>query len=180
MDNQPFKVLKKEEISEPNQQLFDQLAKSYGAVPNLYATLAYSETALKAYMDLEATHLSLTDKEAEAVNLVVSEINHCLYCTSAHTMIARKAGFTKEQTLQIRAGHAAFDPTLDALVQLTHALTLHRSVHQPALLDNFFKAGYTKGQLVDIILLIGDRTISNLLYEVTQVPVEFPLAEPLD
>lgn len=180
MDNNNFKVLKRAEVSEKNQEVFDRLTKTYGAVPNLYSTLAYSENALEAYINLESTKLSISDKQAEAVNLVVSEINGCIYCTSAHTMVAQKTGFTKEQTLQIRAGHADFDPQLDALVKLTHELTLRRKVTRPDLLSKFFEAGYTQGQLVEIILLIGDRTISNLLHAVTQVPVEFPLAEPLD
>ena len=180
MENSNFKVLKRAEVSQKNQQVFDRLTKSYGAVPNLYSTLAYSENALEAYINLESTKLSLSDKQAEAVNLVVSEINGCIYCTSAHVVVAEKTGFTKEEIRRIRSGHADFDPELDALVKLTHALTLKRKVPHPELLNRFFEAGYTRGQLVDIILLIGDRTISNLLHAVTRVPVEFPLAEPLD
>lgn len=52
-----------------------------------------------------------------------------------------------------------------------------RPLVESGTLDAFFKAGYTKGNLVDIIVIIGDRTISNLLHAVTQVPVDFPLAK---
>lgn len=175
-----FEVLKKENVSAKNQQVFDEVKRVFGAVPNLYSTLAYSENALDAYIKLETSPNSLTTKETEAVNLVVSEVNNCMYCLSAHTMIAKQSGFTEEETIQVRLGNAPFDARLDALVKLTKELSENRHIENPALLDAFFEAGYTKENLMDIIILIGDRTISNILHAVTKVPIEFPLAKVLD
>ena len=171
-----FSVLKREEVSEKNQLVFDRLKKAYGAVPNLYSTLAYSENALDAYVALESTKFSLSPKEVEAVNLIVSEVNGCLYCLSAHAMVAKMTGFTEQQTLQIRKADVPFDAKLNALVQLAKELTLNKGVQNEGLLNAFFEAGYTREQLIDTILLVGDRTISNILHAVTKVPIEFPLA----
>jgi len=179
MDNQ-FTVLKREEVSAKNQHVFDEIKSVFGAVPNLYSTLAYSENALEAYFKLETSKTSLNTKEAEAVNLVVSEVNRCMYCLSAHTMIAKQSGFTEEQTFEIRSGNAGFDKKLDTLVKLTKQLSEKRHVENRDLIDAFLKAGYTKENLMDIIILIGDRTISNILHAVTKVPIEFPLAKSLD
>lgn len=55
-----FKILKREEVSEKNQQVFDKIKGVFGAVPNLYSTLAYSENALEAYFNLETSKTSLT------------------------------------------------------------------------------------------------------------------------
>ena len=175
-----FKVLKKDEVSAKNQQTFDKIKSVYGAVPNLYSTLAYSENALDAYFTLESGKTSLSVKEAEAVNLVVSEVNDCMYCLSAHTMVAKQSGFTEEQTIEIRSGYAKFDAKLNALVQLTKELSEKRHVETENLLNAFFESGYTKENLMDIIILIGDRTISNILHAVTKVPIEFPLAKKID
>ena len=174
-----FKILKREEVSEKNQQVFDKIKGVFGAVPNLYSTLAYSENALEAYINLETSKTSLTTKDAEAVNLVVSEVNHCMYCLSAHTMIAKQSGLTEEQTIEIRRGNATFDPRLDTLVKLTKQLSETRHAENETLLDAFFDAGYTKENLMDIIVLIGDRTISNILHAVTKVSIEFPLAKSI-
>ena len=174
-----FKVLKREEVSEKNQQVFDQLKKAFGAVPNLYSTLAYSENALEAYINLENSKTSLTRKEVEAATLVVSEVNNCTYCLSAHTMVAKLNGFTEAQTLEIRSGKASFDEKLDALVKLTKQLSDERNPGDGVLLDAFFEVGYTKENLIDLIVHIGDRTISNILHAVTQVPNEFPLAKSI-
>ncbi|WP_298734165.1 carboxymuconolactone decarboxylase family protein [uncultured Chitinophaga sp.] len=178
MENR-FEVLKREQVSVKNQRVFDQVKSVFGAVPNLYSTLAYSQNAADAYFKLETSPSSLNTRETEAVNLVVSEVNSCLYCLSAHTMIAKKSGFTEAQTLEIRSGSASFDGKLDALVKLTKELSEKRHVENYALLDAFFEAGYTQENLMDIIILIGDRTISNILYAVTKVPIEFPLAKKL-
>ena len=152
---------------------------SFGKVPNLYNILAYSANALEAYLKLEGSPTSLNSKEMEAVNLVVSEVNACIYCISAHTMMARNTGISEEQSMLIRAGSAPFDVKLDALVKLTKAITEKRGHIDKVLLQNFFDAGYTKENLVDLLMLIGDRTISNLLHAVTQVSVDFPLAKKL-
>lgn len=179
MENK-FNILKREEVSEKNQHVFDQLKRTFGAVPNLYTTLAYSENALEAYYNLETSKNSLTKKEAEAVTLVVSEVNNCVYCLSAHTVVAKLNGFTEEQTIEIRSGKASFDRKLDALVKLTKQLSETRHVENSALIDTFFEVGYSKENLIDVIVLIGDRTISNILHAVTQVPIEFPLAKSIN
>jgi AhpD family alkylhydroperoxidase len=174
-----FEVLKKENVSAKNQQVFDEMKRVFGAVPNLYSTLAYSENALDAYFKLETSPNSLSVKETEVVNLIVSEVNNCMYCLSAHTMIAKQSGFTEEETIRIRSGNAPFDTKLDTFVKLTRELSRKRHIENPELLDAFFEAGYTKENLMDIIILIGDRTISNMLHAVTKVPIEFPLAKIL-
>lgn len=174
-----FNILRKEEVSGKNRQLFEQMENSFGKVPNLYNVLAYSANALEAYLKLEGSPTSLSTKEMEAVNLVVSEVNACIYCLSAHTMMARNTGISEEQSMLIRAGSAPFDVKLDAMVKLAKAIIEKRGHIDADLLQNFFDAGYTKGNLVDLLMLIGDRTISNLLHAVTQVSVDFPLAKKL-
>ncbi|HEU4553667.1 MAG TPA: carboxymuconolactone decarboxylase family protein [Chitinophaga sp.] len=174
-----FEVPARENVSAANQQLFDNLTKKLGKVPNLYATFALSENALGSYLAFSNAKSSLKAKEKEAVNLVVSQVNECDYCLSAHTVIAKLNGFTDEQVLSIRRGEAPFDAKLDALVKLAKSLTENRGKADAALVDNFFAAGYTNENLVDAILVIGDKTITNLLYGVTQIPVDFSPAPSL-
>ncbi len=174
-----FSILKKDEVSSANQVIFEKIEKSFGKVPNLYNIIAYSEHALGAYLQLEETPTSLTTKEVEAVNLVVSQVNNCIYCLSAHTIIAKSAGINEAESIEIRKGGLQTDTKLNALVKITHQITEKRGHVEAQTLNTFFEAGYTKENLVDLIVLIGDRTISNLLHAVTQVPVDFPLAKDL-
>ncbi len=174
-----FNVPQREEVSAANQQIFDKIKATFGKVPNLYATMAHSENALGAYLQLQQAPSSLTAREKEVVNLVVSQVNNCIYCLSAHTLIAKNNGFTEAQTFEIRSAAITFDEKLNALAKLTQNITLTRGKADPVLIERFLEVGYTKENLVDTIVLIGDKSITNLLHSVTKVPVDFPLAKDL-
>ena len=175
-----FNVPTRENVSENNQAIFDNLTKALGFVPNLYATYAHSNTALENYLNFANAKTSLSAKEKEVVNLAVSEVNNCIYCLSAHTAIGKMNGFSDTQILELRAGEASFDSKLNALAQLAKNVTENRGRTDAHVLKNFFSAGYSKGSLIDVISLVGDKTISNYIHSTTQVPVDFPVAQPLE
>jgi len=175
-----FNVPTREEVSSNNQEIFDTLKNQLGFVPNLFATYAHSENALGNYLALSGAKTSLNAKEKEVVNLAVSQVNNCAYCLAAHTAIGKMNGFNDEQILEIRSGAAAFDTKLNALAALAKNITENRGETSETVVNNFFEAGYTKENLVDTIVLVGDKTISNYLHRTTQVPVDFPAALDLE
>ena len=174
-----IQVPTREQVSPANQALFDQLKKGLGKVPNLYATLALSEHALGNYLAFQNAKSSITGKAREVVNLVVSQVNGCQYCLAAHTVIGGMVGFKPEQIIEIRRGGASFDARLDALTKLVKSIATERGHADPALLQAFFDAGWTPENLVDVIVVIGDKTVTNYLHATTQVPVDFPAAPAL-
>lgn len=174
-----FNVPTRENVSENNQAIFDNLKKGLGFVPNLFATFAHSDTALENYLNFSNAKTSLSAKEREVVNLAVSQVNDCIYCLSAHTAIGKMNGFTDEQILELRAGFSSVNTKLDALAKLAKNITENRGRTDADVLENFFNAGYTKANLIDTISLVGDKTISNYVHSTTQVPVDFPEAQPL-
>jgi len=173
-----FAVPTREQVGTTNQGIFDTLQKALGFVPNLYATIAYSENGLARYLAYQNAKTSLSNKEKEAVNLVTSQVNNCVYCQSAHTVIGKMNGFTDEQLLDIRKGKAT-DAKLNALVQLAESITKNRGSVDGLLVDNFYTQGYTNENLVDVILQVSDKTAMNYLHNLTKVPVDFPLAPAL-
>ncbi|QDO95466.1 carboxymuconolactone decarboxylase family protein [Formosa sediminum] len=175
-----FNIPLKTEVSENNQVIFDNLEKTLGFVPNLYATYAHSDTALENYLTFANSKTSLTAKEKEVVNLVVSQVNNCIYCLSAHTAIGKMNGFTDAQILELRAGFSSVNTKLDALAKLAKNITENRGKTDATVLENYFNAGYSKANLIDTISLVGDKTISNYIHSTTQVPVDFPVAQPLN
>jgi AhpD family alkylhydroperoxidase len=166
----------RDEVSPANQALFDTLKKGLGTVPNLYATLAHSEHALDSYLTFQNAKSSVTGRAREVVNLVVSQVNNCEYCLAAHTVIGKMHGFTDEQVLEIRGGKASFDGKLDALARLVKSIVEERGHADNSLVDAFLAAGWTKENLIDVIVIIGDKTVTNYLHGVTGVPIDFPAA----
>ena len=169
----------RDEVSPANQALFDNLKKGLGMVPNLYATLAHSENALATYLALQNAKSSITGKAREVVNLVVSQVNECEYCLAAHSAIGKMVGFTEEQIIEIRGGKASFDKKLDILAQLSKSIASNRGKANLMLLEAFFAAGWTKENLVDTIVTIGDKTVTNYLHATTKVAIDFPVAQKL-
>jgi AhpD family alkylhydroperoxidase len=174
-----FNIPTRDQVSPVNQAHFDTLKKGLGMVPNLYATLAHSETALGSYMALQSAKSSINGKAREVVNLVVSQVNSCAYCLAAHTVIGKMVGFDDAQIMELRHGRASFDAKLDALAVLVKNIAVERGHADPALVDAFLAAGWTQENLVDAIVTIGDKTVTNYLNGTTKVPVDFPAAPAL-
>ena len=168
----------REQVSSVNQEIFDGLKKSLGFVPNLYATMAYSGNGLSRYLAYQNAKTSLSNKEKEAVNLVVSQVNGCVYCQSAHTVIGKMNGFSEEQILDLRQGRSE-NAKLHALVQLASDITENRGRANAESTAAFFQQGYTNENLVDLILQISDKTAMNYLHNLTKIPVDFPMASTL-
>ena len=175
-----FTVPSRDDVSPDNQAIFDNLQKMLGFVPNLYATFAHSTTALGTYLTLQNAKSSLTSKQREVINLVVSQVNDCVYCLAAHTAIGKMVGFSEEQILEIRAGRATFDPKLDALARYVREVAVKRGHVAATETEAFLASGWTEGNLVDVMMVIGDKIISNYLHASTKVPVDFPAAAKLE
>lgn len=173
-----FTVPTRENVSPVNQEIFDNLQKALGFVPNLYATIAFSDNGLNRYLAYQNAKTSLSNKEKEAVNLIVSQVNGCIYCQSAHLVLGKMNGFSDEQLLDIRKAKSS-NVKLNALVQLAADITKNRGNTNDTLVDDFFAQGYTNENLVDLILQISDKTAMNYLHNLTKVPVDFPLAASL-
>ena len=173
-----FNVPTREQVTPANQEIFDNLTKALGFVPNLYATIAYSENGLARFLAYQNAKTTLSGKEKEVVNLVVSQVNGCIYCQSAHLVLGKMNGFTEEQLLDIRKEKSE-DAKLNSLVQLAADITKNRGNASQGNVDNFFAQGYTKENLVDLILQVSDKTAMNYLHNLTKVPVDFPVATSL-
>ncbi|MCO6164438.1 carboxymuconolactone decarboxylase family protein [Flavobacterium sp. NRK F7] len=160
--------------------LFDNLQKGLGFVPNLYAYFAKNETALGDYLALQNRKSTLKAKEREVINLVTSQINNCLYCQSAHTLIGKMNGFSEEQIIELRKGTATFDSKLDALVKFAASVVANKGKAAVSAKEAFFQAGYNEANMIDVVLVIGDKIISNYIHNLTDFAIDFPIATPIE
>lgn len=173
-------ALKKEETQSPNTEIFEALEGKIGMVPNIYASMANSPVALKAILEFGETLKggSYSLKEVEAIALAIAEQNSCQYCLSAHTAIGKSAGFSDEETLDLRQAKSG-DAKLQALVNLTKDITVSHANPSQENLDQFFAAGYDHAAFVELIGLIALNTFTNYFNHINNTEVDFPQAEAL-
>jgi len=161
-------------VSEKNKIIFEALKDKFGRVPNIFVAFTSSENGLENYFNYLTQDNSLNYREREVVNLVVSQVNQCSYCLSFHSAVAERIGFNKEQILDIRANDIQFDKSLKAIAALAHNIALTKGHISGAILLDFYEAGYDQGHLIDVVLAVGNITTLNLLYAITNVPIDFP------
>jgi uncharacterized peroxidase-related enzyme len=170
-----FKVPSRDEVSPANQAIFDHMKSAFGMVPNLYATFALNETALADYLALQNRKNTLSGKEREVINLVVSQVNDCAYCVPAHTAVSKMMfKMTDEQVIAIRKADFPEDKKLDALAKFVKETAVNRGRPSEKSLDEFYSVGYTTANLIDVMIVIGDKIISNYLHNITQIPIDWP------
>jgi len=174
-----FEVPSLENVSEQNRGILSAIEVQVGMIPNIYATYAISKHALERYTTFANGKTSFNNKEKEVINLIVSQVNGCTYCQAAHTAIGKMNGFTDEQVISLRKGTAPFNEKFDALVKTAKEISENKGKVSDETFDKFFDAGYTKESFVDLILDVGEKTITNLLHNATGIPVDFPEAPKL-
>lgn len=168
-----FRIPSRENVSESNQLIFDNLQKVVGFVPNMYAFFTHSPSALGDYLTLQNRKNSLTNKEKEVINLIVSQLNGCNYCKAAHTEIGKSVGFTEKQTLEIRKANISFNSKLNALVQFAKEIVENKGEVSEGVKTNFFDEGYNTENLVDVVMTVGDKIITNYLFALVKVRIDF-------
>lgn len=174
-----FNVPTIDEVSRNNQAIFENLKKGVGFVPNIYAAMGHSKNALGSYLQFSGAATSLSKKEKEIVDLAVSQLNECRYCQSAHTTSGKMNGFTDEQIIELRKGGASWDSKVDVLAKTAVSIAAKKGKIGTVALEEFYAAGYTKENVVDLVMAIGIITITNLFHNVTDVAIDFPVAVEL-
>lgn len=175
-----FKVPVYNDVSAEAKVIFDQMTKSLGKMPNLYAAIAHSGNALQSYIAYVQAQAKGTfhGKEREAIYLIVSELNGCEYCLSSHTQSAMKFGWTEEETLLLRAGKFP-EPKWQAIYGVIRSVIENKGEVSDELLSNFYAQGFNETALMDLMVLISVMSFTNYSYRLTRVPIDFPLAKKI-
>ncbi|MDX1589063.1 MAG: carboxymuconolactone decarboxylase family protein [Oleiphilaceae bacterium] len=150
--------------------------KEMGMVPNLFGVMSESPNVLKGYKQLSElfTTSSLNAEEVTVVWQTINVENACHYCVPAHTAIASQMGVSDEITQALREEKPLPDKKLEALRQFTLAMVRQRGNPDKSTLNAFFEAGYQQQQVLDVILGIAMKTLSNYTNHVAETPLDEP------
>lgn len=147
-----------------------------GFIPNMYAGMANSPGLLETYLDGYGrfrNNSGFTPVEQEVVFLTISRVNGCGYCMAAHSMIAdRKSGVPTDITDAIRDGRQISDGKLSALSVFTERMVTTRGLPSKAEVQTFLDAGYQERHVLEIILAIAVKTLSNYSNHLFHTPID--------
>lgn len=76
----------------------------------------------------------------------MGSVDRCTYCQSAHTVSAKKAGFSGEQAVALRDGSYDEDPKLAALLALVRDSAANVGTVQDATWQSALDAGWSDEQ----------------------------------
>lgn len=159
------------------------LEARFGKVLNIFGSMAHSPALLNAYAAYEqalAEHGTLTEGDKQAVRLAVAARQGCDYCQSAYTMAGRAAGLTEEETVEIRAGTAAFDRRLDALVRLAVELFDGRGHVSDATWRAALDAEWRDDQLLEVHANVTRTFLTTGLNRLVGTELDVPPAPGID
>ncbi|MCF7748634.1 carboxymuconolactone decarboxylase family protein [Sulfitobacter sp. M39] len=159
---------------EASKPLLEQSQKAFGRLPGLHKVLAESPQAYEGYQVLHKLFTE-TDFDAEELTVVWQAINvenECHYCVPAHTGIAKMMKVSDEISDALRNETALPTPKLEALRTFTVQMFRQRGNVSDDQMKAFFDAGYGHRAVLDVILGMAQKTISNYVNHVAQTPVD--------
>lgn len=163
--NQLFKALTLETAPESAKPLLEKVKMNMGFLPNLVAKMSNSPTLLHGYLAANGAFSkgTFSGTERQLILLAASVENECQYCIAAHATVAKRFGAQADVVAAAKQGSASGDRKLDALVALTREMTREHGNVRAEIVDDFLQAGYSKQQILEVLLGIAIKTISNSL-----------------
>ncbi|WP_339663370.1 carboxymuconolactone decarboxylase family protein [uncultured Polaribacter sp.] len=171
-----LKIHNLETAPERSKELVAQSLKSNGMIPGLHGVLAGSPELFEAYQTLHKL-FTATSFNAEELTVVWQTINvehECHYCVPAHTAIAGMMKVDQNITEALRNETPLENPKLEALRTLTLIITRNRGHVSQEELTAFYAAGYGEQQVLEIILGLSQKVISNYTNHIANTPVDAP------
>jgi len=169
-----FTLHTQDSAPQESRPLLENSIKSFGMIPNLHAVMAESPQTLSAYQHIHQQVLSnsLTAEEKTVVWQSINVEHQCHYCIPAHSMIAKSMGVDAAINQALRDRTPLPTEKLEVLRDTTLALVKQRGVIDQTTLDTFFAAGYERRQLLDILLVLSQKVLSNYVNHLADTPLD--------
>lgn len=155
--------------------LIEKSKKAFGRLPGLHAVMAGSPALLEGYQVLHKLFAEGTAFDADEKTVVWQTINvyhECHYCVPAHTGIAKMMGVSDDISNALRDETPLASDKLEALRTFTLAMLDTRGNPDDAAFEAFYAAGYGERQVLDIILGLAQKVMSNYTNHVAHTPVD--------
>jgi uncharacterized peroxidase-related enzyme len=164
-----------EQPGEQIQSLYAFIKSQFGKVPNMMQTMAHSPALLEGYLAFRGALDKgvLPEVVRQQIALFVSQENGCEYCISAHTLIGRHAGLSRQQIELARRGQSS-DPNQQAILNLARNILDWRG---DVSADQFVAAqaaGLNDAEIVEVVGHVALTTLTNYFNQLAHPVLDFP------
>ncbi|BBM01383.1 alkyl hydroperoxide reductase AhpD [Microbulbifer sp. GL-2] len=173
-----FQVYDLDSAPEGSRPLLQKSIKAFGSIPNLHGVMAESPQALAAYQDLHQLFID-SAFNAEEMTVVWQTINvehNCHYCVPAHSAIAKAMKVDDAINEALRNKTPLPTEKLEVLRETTLAIVRERGVVSDEVLERFYGAGYNRQNMLDIIVGVAQKVMSNYINHLADTPVDAQFA----
>lgn len=169
-----LKIHNIETAPEASKPLLEKSQKQFGMIPGLHGVLAAAPELLEAYQTLHKlfTQSSFNEEELTVVWQTINVEHECHYCVPAHTGIANMMKVDSAITEALRNRTAMPTEKLQVLHEFTLKIVRNRGNVTQDDLDTFYAAGYEERQVLEIILGLSQKVISNYTNHIANTPVD--------
>lgn len=163
-----------ENAPEKSAEILTQVKEKFGFVPNLMGVFSESPEILEAYLTLgdlvEQTTLTPLERQIALIGASVS--NGCEYCVAAHSAISSMQKLPADVIAALRENRPINDAKLESFRKFVQTVTDNRGNVSESEIADFLEAGYTKRNILEVILAIGMKTLSNYTNHIAETPLD--------
>ena len=163
-----------ETAPEASRRFLEATKKRFGFSPNIAGALAESPAALEGYLTLARLFAgtSFSPVERQIVLIAASVVNGCAYCVAAHSTMAAGERVAEDVIAALRDGEPIADARLEALRRFVEILVESRGWASDRQVQSFIAAGFSRQQVVEVLLGITQKTLSNYVNHLADTPLD--------
>ena len=162
-------------LPEPTRKYFDLCVEKLGLVPNVLQAYAFDIDKLNAfaalYNDVMLANSGLTKLEREMIAVVVSSINKCFYCLTAHGAAVRELSgdpiLGEMMVMNYRV--ADLNERQRAMLDFAAKLTKSCAEMEEADREDLRKVGFSDRDIWDIAAVAGFFNMTNRVASATDM-----------
>jgi len=169
-----FPVMTLDSAPAESKPMLEQTQQTFGFIPNLIGVMASSPAITDAYLTVANifSKSGLTTTEQQIVLLTVSHFNDCRYCMAAHTAISSMQNVDMDFVQAIRDDLPILDVKLQALRLFTRLVVENRGWLPDADVQTFLDAGYQQSHVLDVLVGVAQKTLSNFTNHLAKTPLD--------
>ena len=164
------------DIPAASRPALDAAAGQLGFVPNMHRALAAAPKALNAWLDLRKAMCTALDAATrQGIAHAVDAVNGCNYCDAMRTWVSRQMTRLDDDEIARNRGGSSSDPRRAAALTFAREIAVTRGTVSDCALDAVRAAGFTDGQILDIVAVVVLFTMSNYFNNVMKTDIDvFP------